>query len=72
MKSVKIKVSLIANLIAIVCLIFLGIITFIFVKDEVFNQVVKSESNYVRTAKNSMEAFKARKPQLLKAWLKIF
>lgn len=72
MKSVKIKVSLIANLIAIVCLIFLGIITFIFVKDEVFNQVVKSESNYVRTAKNSMEALKQEIPQLLKAWLKIF
>ncbi|EDO8026822.1 chemotaxis protein [Campylobacter coli] len=71
MKSVKIKVSLIANLIAIVCLIFLGIITFIFVKDEVFNQVVKSESNYVRTAKNSMEAFKARNESLAKNILKL-
>ncbi|ELM0678170.1 methyl-accepting chemotaxis protein, partial [Campylobacter coli] len=70
MKSVKIKVSLIANLIAIVCLIFLGIITFIFVKDEVFNQVVKSESNYVRTAKNSMEAFKARNTAALESLAK--
>lgn len=72
MKSVKIKVSLIANLIAIVCLIFLGIITFIFVKDEVFNQVVKSESNYVRTAKILWRLLKQEIPQLLKAWLKIF
>ncbi len=70
MKSVKIKVSLIANLIAIVCLIFLGIITFIFVKDEVFNQVVKAESNYVRTAKNSMEAFKARNTAALESLAK--
>nr|WP_235691188.1 methyl-accepting chemotaxis protein [Campylobacter coli] len=57
-------------MIAIVCLIFLGIITFIFVKDEVFNQVVKSESNYVRTAKNSMEAFKARNTAALESLAK--
>ncbi len=49
---------------------FLGIITFIFVKDEVFNQVVKSESNYVRTAKNSMEAFKARNTAALESLAK--
>lgn len=29
MKSVKLKVSLIANLIAVVCLIILGVVTFI-------------------------------------------
>ncbi|EPW0097230.1 chemotaxis protein [Campylobacter coli] len=49
---------------------FLGIITFIFVKDEVFNQVVKSESNYVRTVKNSMEAFKARNTAALESLAK--
>lgn len=29
MKSVKLKVSLIANLIAVVCLIILGVVTFV-------------------------------------------
>lgn len=32
MKSIKLKISLIANIIAIVCLIVLGIISFIFTK----------------------------------------
>ncbi|HEB9289516.1 TPA: hypothetical protein RZK14_001426 [Campylobacter coli] len=49
---------------------FLGIVTFIFVKDEIFNQVVKSESNYVRIAKNSMEAFKARNAVALESLAK--
>ena len=35
-----------------------------------FNQVVKSESNYVRTAKNSMEAFKARNTAALESLAK--
>lgn len=36
MKSVKLKVSLIANLIAVVCLIILGVVTFIFVNKQFF------------------------------------
>lgn len=36
MKSVKLKVSLIANLIAVVCLIILGVVTFIFVSKQFF------------------------------------
>lgn len=60
MKSVKLKVSLIANLIAVVCLVILGVVTFMFVKQAIFHEVVKAETNYVKTAKNSMESFKAR------------
>lgn len=41
MKSVKLKVSLIANLIAVVCLIILGVVTFIFVKQAIFHEVVR-------------------------------
>lgn len=59
MKSVKLKVSLIANLIAVVCLVILGV-TFMFVKQAIFHEVVKAETNYVKTAENSMESFKAR------------
>lgn len=40
MKSVKVKVALIANLIAIVCLVILGIVTFIFVKQVIFHEVL--------------------------------
>lgn len=56
MKSVKLKVSLIANLIAVVCLIILGVVTFIFVKQAIFHEVVNAEINYVKTAKNSIES----------------
>ncbi|PVX12798.1 chemotaxis protein, partial [Campylobacter jejuni] len=56
MKSVKLKVALIANLIAVVCLVILGVITFMFVKQAIFHEVVKAETNYVKTAKNSMES----------------
>lgn len=48
MKSVKLKVSLIANLIAVVCLIILGVVTFMFVKQAIFHEVVKAETNYVK------------------------
>ncbi|TEX83742.1 cache domain-containing protein, partial [Campylobacter sp. CH278] len=60
MKSIKLKVALFANLIAVACLIFLGVITFMFVKQEIFHEVIKAETNYVKTAKNSMESFKKR------------
>ncbi|EAL2912200.1 methyl-accepting chemotaxis protein, partial [Campylobacter jejuni] len=70
MKSVKLKVALIANLIAVVCLVVLGIVTFMFVKQVVFEEVVKAETNYVKTAKNSMESFKARNSLALESLAK--
>ncbi|HFP7812206.1 TPA: methyl-accepting chemotaxis protein, partial [Campylobacter jejuni] len=70
MKSVKLKVSLIANLIAVVCLIILGVVTFMFVKQAIFHEVVKAETNYVKTAKNSMESFKARNSLALESLAK--
>ncbi|ELU9942255.1 methyl-accepting chemotaxis protein, partial [Campylobacter jejuni] len=70
MKSVKLKVLLIANLIAVVCLIILGVVTFMFVKQAIFHEVVKAETNYVKTAKNSMESFKARNSLALESLAK--
>ncbi|EGK7524393.1 methyl-accepting chemotaxis protein [Campylobacter jejuni] len=70
MKSVKLKVSLIANLIAVVCLIILGVVTFMFVKQAIFHEVVKAETNYVKTAKNSIESFKARNSLALESLAK--
>ncbi|MCV3401378.1 methyl-accepting chemotaxis protein [Campylobacter lari] len=58
MKSIKLKISLIANIIAIVCLIILSIVSFIFTKKALNYEVVKAETNYVRTAEKSMRDFK--------------
>ncbi|RKO64106.1 methyl-accepting chemotaxis protein, partial [Campylobacter sp. P255] len=59
MKSIKLKISLIANIIAIVCLIILGIVSFIFTKKALNYEVVKAETNYVRVAEKSMRDFKS-------------
>ncbi|BEK21842.1 methyl-accepting chemotaxis protein [Campylobacter jejuni] len=70
MKSVKLKVTLIANLITVVCLVILGVITFMFVKQAIFHEVVNAEINYVKTAKNSIESFKARNSLALESLAK--
>ncbi|EPP1573859.1 PDC sensor domain-containing protein, partial [Campylobacter lari] len=58
MKSIKLKISLIANVIAIICLIILGIISYIFTKKALNYEVVKAETNYVKVAETSMREFK--------------
>ncbi|HEC1754828.1 TPA: methyl-accepting chemotaxis protein, partial [Campylobacter lari] len=58
MKSIKLKISLIANVIAIICLIILGVISFIFTKKALNHEVVKAETNYVKVAEKSMRDFK--------------
>lgn len=67
MKSIKIKLALIANLMAVLCLVILGVVTFMFVKNEIYTEVVNAETNYVKTAKNSMESFRARNIAALKS-----
>uniref|UniRef100_UPI0021C0C3A7 PDC sensor domain-containing protein n=2 Tax=Campylobacter TaxID=194 RepID=UPI0021C0C3A7 len=58
MKSIKLKLSLIANIMAVVCLIILGVISFIFTKKALNYEVIKAETNYVRAAEKSMRDFK--------------
>ena len=70
MKSVKLKVALIANLIAVLCLVILGVITFMFVKQEIFREILAAETNYVKTAKNSVESFKKRNSLTLEGFAK--
>ncbi|EPW9896108.1 hypothetical protein ACWU1A_001617 [Campylobacter jejuni] len=41
-----------------------------FVKQAIFHEVVKVETNYVKTAKNSMESFKARNSLVLESLAK--
>ncbi|AJD01046.1 Cache sensor-containing MCP-domain signal transduction protein [Campylobacter lari NCTC 11845] len=66
MKSIKLKVSLIANTIAIFCLIILGVITFIFVKQALFDEIVKSEQNRLVSTKSLMEEFRENTTTTLK------
>ncbi|EGK5207395.1 methyl-accepting chemotaxis protein, partial [Campylobacter jejuni] len=70
MNSIKFKIALIANLIAIICLVILGIVTFVFVKEIVYNEAVEATTNYVKTAKNSIESFKARNSLALESLAK--
>ncbi|MCR6594770.1 cache domain-containing protein, partial [Campylobacter insulaenigrae] len=58
MKSIKLKVSLIANMIAVACLLILGIITFIFVKQSLFNEIIQSEQNRLVATVNLVENFR--------------
>ncbi|EJS6362648.1 methyl-accepting chemotaxis protein, partial [Campylobacter jejuni] len=48
----------------------LGVVTFIFVKQAIFHEVVNAEINYVKTAKNSIESFKARNSLALESLAK--
>ncbi|MDA3969685.1 PDC sensor domain-containing protein, partial [Helicobacter ibis] len=57
MNSVKLKISLIANLISILCLLSLGVVTFIFVKEAIYKEVVHAEINSVSVARATMENF---------------
>ncbi|WHN16679.1 methyl-accepting chemotaxis protein [Campylobacter jejuni] len=71
MNSVKLKIALIANLIAVMCLVILGIVTFVFTKQVVYNGAVESTINYVKTAKNSIESFEMRNSSNLESLAKI-
>ncbi|MFB1645240.1 cache domain-containing protein, partial [Campylobacter molothri] len=64
--SIKIKMSLIANLITIFCLVALGIVTFIFVREALLAQIVSIQTNYVKTAKSSMANYNETKLSVLK------
>ncbi|WP_415578411.1 cache domain-containing protein, partial [Helicobacter burdigaliensis] len=57
MNSIKIKVSLIANFIAIICLLILGIVTFIYVKQIVLDETIKEETNYIKMANSLVLGF---------------
>ncbi|WP_198672556.1 cache domain-containing protein, partial [Helicobacter burdigaliensis] len=65
MNSIKIKASLIANFIAIVCLLVLGVVTFIFVKDSLFETTKDAETNYVKIAQNAIVDFETENTRSL-------
>lgn len=65
LSSIKIKVSAIANLIAILALALLGFITFYFVEKNVANEVITAYSNYVKTADLQMREYDSKNLEIL-------
>ncbi|WP_373563794.1 methyl-accepting chemotaxis protein [Campylobacter sp. 2018MI34] len=65
MSSVKFKISLIANIIAILCLVVLGIVTFYFSKDALNKAEFKSQSNVLKVAQESIINFQNNNSQTL-------
>ncbi|EPW4863501.1 cache domain-containing protein, partial [Campylobacter jejuni] len=58
MNSIKIKLSLIANLIAIFALIILGIVSFYFTKQSLYESTLINQSNLLRVAQSTVKDFR--------------
>ncbi|MFY4690261.1 cache domain-containing protein, partial [Campylobacter jejuni] len=58
MNSIKIKLSLIANLIAIFALIILGIITFHFTKKSLYESTLNTQTDLLKVAQSTVEDFR--------------
>ncbi|MBC5857646.1 cache domain-containing protein, partial [Campylobacter jejuni] len=67
MNSVKIKVSLIANLIAIFALIVLGIVSFYFTKTSLYESALKSQADLLKVAQSTIEEFRFTNQSFTKA-----
>ncbi|EOA4108920.1 methyl-accepting chemotaxis protein [Campylobacter coli] len=67
MNSIKIKLSLIANLIAIFALSILSIISFYFTKDSLYQSTLYAETEFLRATQVSIEDFRSRNISLLNA-----
>ncbi|MBZ7966385.1 hypothetical protein H2261_06715, partial [Campylobacter sp. RM10535] len=70
MKSLKIKFSLIVNIISITILVILGVVTYFFLKNLIYNQVIKTETSYIKVAKNSIAFFNEKNLKTLNGYAK--
>ncbi|MBZ7936589.1 methyl-accepting chemotaxis protein, partial [Campylobacter sp. B0100352/1] len=70
MRSLKIKFSLITNVISITILIVLGIATYLFVSKLIHEEVLRNEHNYIKMAKNSITFFNEKNLKTLKGYAK--
>ncbi|TKX31048.1 PDC sensor domain-containing protein, partial [Campylobacter aviculae] len=70
MNSLKFKVSFVAGLITFVCLCILGVISYFFLKNLIYAEVVESETNYIKVAKNSVLTFQNRNKEALEKYAK--
>ncbi|WP_215425101.1 cache domain-containing protein, partial [Campylobacter jejuni] len=60
MNSIKIKLSLIANLIAIFALIILGVVSFYFTKSSLYEAKIHEQVNLLRATQNVVEDFRSK------------
>ncbi|WP_417903794.1 methyl-accepting chemotaxis protein [Campylobacter sp. LH-2024] len=60
MGNLKFKVSFVAGLITVICLSILGVVTYFFLKNLIYNQVIKTETSYIKVAKNSLISFQEK------------
>ncbi|EAI0176335.1 methyl-accepting chemotaxis protein, partial [Campylobacter jejuni] len=65
MNNIKIKLSLIANLIAIFALIVLGIVSFYFTKTSLYESTLKNQTELLKATQISIEDFRSRNISLL-------
>ncbi|EKN2976782.1 methyl-accepting chemotaxis protein [Campylobacter jejuni] len=65
MNNIKIKLSLIANSIAIFALSILSIISFYFTKDSLYQSTLYTETELLKATQNSIEDFRSRNISLL-------
>ncbi|EAM0279498.1 methyl-accepting chemotaxis protein, partial [Campylobacter jejuni] len=59
MNSIKIKLSLIANLIAIFALIVLGIVSFYFTKTSLYESTLKNQTDLLKVTQSTVEDFRS-------------
>ncbi|EIY9804857.1 methyl-accepting chemotaxis protein, partial [Campylobacter coli] len=67
MNSIKIKLSLIANLIAIFALIVLGIVSFYFTKTSLYESTLKNQTDLLKVTQSTVEDFRSTNISLLNA-----
>ncbi|WP_426713232.1 cache domain-containing protein, partial [Campylobacter coli] len=67
MNNIKIKLSVIANSIAIFALSILSIISFYFTKDSLYQSTLHAETEFLRATQISIENFRSRNISLLNA-----
>ncbi|EGM0164445.1 methyl-accepting chemotaxis protein [Campylobacter coli] len=67
MNSIKIKLSLIANLIAIFALIVLGIVSFYFTKTSLHESALKNQTNLLKVTQSTVEDFRSTNQSFTRA-----
>ncbi|EGA2828615.1 methyl-accepting chemotaxis protein [Campylobacter coli] len=67
MNSIKIKLSLIANLIAIFALIVLGIVSFYFTKTSLYESTLKNQTDLLKVTQSTVEDFRSTNQSFTRA-----
>ncbi|EAJ5480849.1 methyl-accepting chemotaxis protein, partial [Campylobacter jejuni] len=67
MNSIKIKLSLIANLIAIFALIVLGIVSFYFTKTSLYESTLKNQTDLLKVTQSTVEYFRSTNQSFTRA-----